>query len=105
MPVTLPLNNCTEAEFICRATGQCIDIIKKCDFRPDCSDNSDESFCGERTSYYCVQLHVNVILSTVSDNYVQMSLFVQYSICIFLLHHLLPENICIQFCSVEESDM
>ncbi|XP_066483744.1 MAM and LDL-receptor class A domain-containing protein 1 [Tiliqua scincoides] len=45
VPVTLPMNNCTEQEFICRATGQCINVIKRCDFRPDCSDKSDESSC------------------------------------------------------------
>ncbi|XP_078234386.1 MAM and LDL-receptor class A domain-containing protein 1 [Pogona vitticeps] len=46
VPVTLPMNNCTEKEFVCRATGQCINIIQRCDFRPDCSDKSDESFCA-----------------------------------------------------------
>ncbi|XP_053122508.1 MAM and LDL-receptor class A domain-containing protein 1 isoform X3 [Hemicordylus capensis] len=45
IPVTLPMNNCTEKEFICRATGQCINITQRCDFRPDCSDKSDESSC------------------------------------------------------------
>ncbi|XP_077160334.1 MAM and LDL-receptor class A domain-containing protein 1 [Paroedura picta] len=45
IPVTLPMNNCTKEEFICRATGQCIKIIQRCDFRPDCSDKSDESSC------------------------------------------------------------
>ncbi|XP_060136786.1 MAM and LDL-receptor class A domain-containing protein 1 isoform X4 [Zootoca vivipara] len=46
IPVTLPMNNCTEKEFICRGTGQCISITQKCDFRPDCSDRSDESSCA-----------------------------------------------------------
>uniref|UniRef100_A0A670JGF2 MAM and LDL receptor class A domain containing 1 n=1 Tax=Podarcis muralis TaxID=64176 RepID=A0A670JGF2_PODMU len=46
IPVTLPMNNCTEKEFICRATGRCINITQKCDFRPDCSDRSDESSCA-----------------------------------------------------------
>uniref|UniRef100_A0A8C3QSZ7 MAM and LDL receptor class A domain containing 1 n=1 Tax=Cyanoderma ruficeps TaxID=181631 RepID=A0A8C3QSZ7_9PASS len=44
-PVTLPMNNCTEKEFVCRASGHCIQMIQKCDFRPDCSDKSDESAC------------------------------------------------------------
>ncbi|KAH0627506.1 hypothetical protein JD844_003280, partial [Phrynosoma platyrhinos] len=45
IPVTLPMNNCTEKEFVCRATGQCVNLNQRCDFRPDCSDKSDESFC------------------------------------------------------------
>uniref|UniRef100_A0A7M4FXD0 MAM and LDL receptor class A domain containing 1 n=1 Tax=Crocodylus porosus TaxID=8502 RepID=A0A7M4FXD0_CROPO len=46
IPPTLPTNNCTEQEFVCRATGHCIQRIQKCDFRPDCSDKSDESSCA-----------------------------------------------------------
>uniref|UniRef100_A0A669QU29 MAM and LDL receptor class A domain containing 1 n=1 Tax=Phasianus colchicus TaxID=9054 RepID=A0A669QU29_PHACC len=46
-PITLPLNNCTENEFVCRASGNCIRMIQKCDFRPDCSDQSDESDCAK----------------------------------------------------------
>nr|AGN95663.1 Diet1 [Gallus gallus] len=46
-PVTLPLNNCTENEFVCRASGHCIHKIQKCNFRPDCSDKSDESDCAK----------------------------------------------------------
>ncbi|NWU91638.1 MALR1 protein, partial [Upupa epops] len=45
VPVTLPTNNCTEREFVCRASGHCIQLIQKCDFRPDCSDKSDETAC------------------------------------------------------------
>ncbi|NXN98006.1 MALR1 protein, partial [Rhinopomastus cyanomelas] len=45
VPVTLPMNNCTEREFVCRASGHCIQMIQKCDFRPDCSDESDETAC------------------------------------------------------------
>uniref|UniRef100_A0A674GFT9 MAM and LDL receptor class A domain containing 1 n=1 Tax=Taeniopygia guttata TaxID=59729 RepID=A0A674GFT9_TAEGU len=45
VPATLPMNNCTEKEFVCRASGHCIQMIQKCDFRPDCSDKSDESAC------------------------------------------------------------
>ncbi|NWW37180.1 MALR1 protein, partial [Panurus biarmicus] len=44
-PATLPMNNCTEEEFVCRASGHCIQMIQKCDFRPDCPDKSDESAC------------------------------------------------------------
>ncbi|XP_063269590.1 MAM and LDL-receptor class A domain-containing protein 1 [Prinia subflava] len=45
VPATLPVNDCTEEEFVCRASGHCIQMIQKCDFRPDCSDKSDESAC------------------------------------------------------------
>ncbi|XP_023775965.1 MAM and LDL-receptor class A domain-containing protein 1 [Cyanistes caeruleus] len=45
VPATLPMNNCTEKEFVCRASGHCIQMMQKCDFRPDCSDKSDESAC------------------------------------------------------------
>ncbi|CAM4599204.1 unnamed protein product [Lepidochelys kempii] len=45
VPATLPTNNCTEKEFVCRETGHCIQMIQRCDFRPDCSDKSDESSC------------------------------------------------------------
>ncbi|NXE48042.1 MALR1 protein, partial [Casuarius casuarius] len=46
VPATLPMNNCTEEEFVCRASGNCIQMIQKCDFRPDCSDKSDEAPCA-----------------------------------------------------------
>ncbi|KAG8515941.1 MAM and LDL-receptor class A domain-containing protein 1, partial [Galemys pyrenaicus] len=45
VPVTLPPHNCTEDEFICRASGRCVKEIQKCDFRYDCPDKSDESVC------------------------------------------------------------
>ncbi|XP_054245935.1 LOW QUALITY PROTEIN: MAM and LDL-receptor class A domain-containing protein 1 [Indicator indicator] len=45
-PDTLPMNNCTEEEFVCRASGHCIQRIQKCDFRPDCPDRSDEGACA-----------------------------------------------------------
>ncbi|NXE75196.1 MALR1 protein, partial [Cochlearius cochlearius] len=45
VPATLPMNNCTEKEFVCRDSGHCIQMIQKCDFRSDCSDKSDESAC------------------------------------------------------------
>uniref|UniRef100_A0A8C5MKX6 MAM and LDL receptor class A domain containing 1 n=1 Tax=Leptobrachium leishanense TaxID=445787 RepID=A0A8C5MKX6_9ANUR len=47
---TLPIHNCTTEEFVCRTTGQCIQIADKCNFRADCSDNSDEDEC---VSEYC----------------------------------------------------
>ncbi|XP_013804776.1 MAM and LDL-receptor class A domain-containing protein 1 [Apteryx mantelli] len=46
VPATLPMNNCTEEEFVCRASGNCIQMIQKCDFRTDCSDKSDEAPCA-----------------------------------------------------------
>ncbi|XP_069770768.1 MAM and LDL-receptor class A domain-containing protein 1 [Narcine bancroftii] len=44
-PSTIPPNNCSVHEFICIKNGQCIDINKKCDFREDCSDKTDELSC------------------------------------------------------------
>uniref|UniRef100_A0A8W4F8M9 MAM and LDL receptor class A domain containing 1 n=2 Tax=Sus scrofa TaxID=9823 RepID=A0A8W4F8M9_PIG len=46
VPVTLPPHNCTDNEFVCRSNGQCVASIQKCDFRYDCSDKSDESYCA-----------------------------------------------------------
>ncbi|KAM8802301.1 MAM and LDL-receptor class A domain-containing protein 1 [Rhynchonycteris naso] len=46
IPVTLPPHNCTDNEFVCRSNGQCVGKIQTCDFRYDCSDKSDESFCA-----------------------------------------------------------
>ncbi|XP_036044862.1 MAM and LDL-receptor class A domain-containing protein 1 [Onychomys torridus] len=45
VPVTLPPNNCTDDEFVCRSNGHCVGKIQKCDFRYDCPDKSDESSC------------------------------------------------------------
>ncbi|XP_054580782.1 MAM and LDL-receptor class A domain-containing protein 1 [Eptesicus fuscus] len=45
IPVTLPPHNCTDDEFVCRSNGHCVEEIQKCDFRYDCPDKSDESFC------------------------------------------------------------
>ncbi|XP_016068757.1 PREDICTED: MAM and LDL-receptor class A domain-containing protein 1-like [Miniopterus natalensis] len=45
IPVTLPPHNCTDNEFVCRSNGHCVEKIQKCDFRYDCPDKSDESFC------------------------------------------------------------
>ncbi|NP_001297043.1 MAM and LDL-receptor class A domain-containing protein 1 precursor [Xenopus tropicalis] len=47
---TLPSHNCSANEYVCRSTGQCIPIIKICDFKADCPDNSDEAKCA---SEYC----------------------------------------------------
>ncbi|KAM5235404.1 MAM and LDL-receptor class A domain-containing protein 1 [Ctenodactylus gundi] len=45
VPITLPPHNCTDNQFVCRDDGQCVENIQKCDFRNDCADKSDESFC------------------------------------------------------------
>ncbi|XP_044534861.1 LOW QUALITY PROTEIN: MAM and LDL-receptor class A domain-containing protein 1 [Gracilinanus agilis] len=45
IPVTLPPHNCTDAEFVCRSNGHCIEKIQICDFRYDCPDQSDEASC------------------------------------------------------------
>lgn len=47
IPETLPPHNCTDDEFVCRSNGHCVEEIQKCDFRYDCPDKSDESFCGK----------------------------------------------------------
>ncbi|KAM9682891.1 MAM and LDL-receptor class A domain-containing protein 1 isoform 2-T2 [Dama dama] len=46
VPVPLPPHNCTDSEFVCRSDGQCVENIRKCDFRYDCPDQSDESSCA-----------------------------------------------------------
>ncbi|CAI9153900.1 unnamed protein product [Rangifer tarandus platyrhynchus] len=46
VPVPLPPHNCTDGEFVCRSDGQCVENIRKCDFRYDCPDQSDESSCA-----------------------------------------------------------
>ncbi|KAM7159543.1 MAM and LDL-receptor class A domain-containing protein 1 isoform 2-T2 [Molossus nigricans] len=52
IPVTLPPHNCTDDEFVCRSNGHCVQETQKCDFRYDCHDKSDESFCvGEVCSF------------------------------------------------------
>lgn len=45
VPVTLPPNNCTDDQFVCRSNGHCVGKIQKCDFKYDCIDKSDESSC------------------------------------------------------------
>ncbi|XP_071341063.1 MAM and LDL-receptor class A domain-containing protein 1 isoform X4 [Trachinotus anak] len=42
---TVQPNNCPDGEFACRAHGECVPQSKECDFRPDCSDGSDEINC------------------------------------------------------------
>ncbi|XP_022622767.1 MAM and LDL-receptor class A domain-containing protein 1 [Seriola dumerili] len=42
---TLQPNNCPDGEFACGAHGECVPQSKECDFRPDCSDGSDEINC------------------------------------------------------------
>ena len=36
-----------DTEFHCRDGSACIDLSKRCDYRPDCADGSDERGCGE----------------------------------------------------------
>ncbi|XP_060950156.1 MAM and LDL-receptor class A domain-containing protein 1 [Limanda limanda] len=42
---TVPPHSCPDGEFVCRAYGECVPQSKECDFRPDCSDGSDELNC------------------------------------------------------------
>jgi hypothetical protein len=41
---TLNFNNCTESEFCCD-DGVCVPVENRCDFIPDCADESDEVDC------------------------------------------------------------
>lgn len=45
-PTSQP-HNCPEGQFVCKAQGECVSGDKVCDFRPDCSDGSDEFGCGK----------------------------------------------------------
>lgn len=45
-PTSQP-HNCPEGQFVCKAQGECVSGNKVCDFRPDCSDGSDEFGCGK----------------------------------------------------------
>ena len=40
-------SNCTVNQFTCVSDLSCISTARVCDFRTDCSDNSDEAHCGE----------------------------------------------------------
>uniref|UniRef100_W5MXZ4 MAM and LDL receptor class A domain containing 1 n=1 Tax=Lepisosteus oculatus TaxID=7918 RepID=W5MXZ4_LEPOC len=44
-PTTEYPHSCPEGKYMCSATGDCIDLVKKCDFREDCSDKTDELAC------------------------------------------------------------
>ena len=43
-PTTPP---CKATEFYCRKDGKCIDAAKRCDYKKDCTDGSDEVSCGK----------------------------------------------------------
>lgn len=40
-------HSCPKGQFVCGAHGECVADSKVCDFRPDCSDGSDEFSCGK----------------------------------------------------------
>uniref|UniRef100_A0A8C4RQK6 MAM and LDL receptor class A domain containing 1 n=1 Tax=Erpetoichthys calabaricus TaxID=27687 RepID=A0A8C4RQK6_ERPCA len=44
-PPTEAPNNCSHEQFACQETGRCIDAGRRCDFRGDCADESDEVTC------------------------------------------------------------
>ncbi|AWP20537.1 putative MAM and LDL-receptor class A domain-containing protein 1 [Scophthalmus maximus] len=44
-PPTVQPHSCPDGEFVCGAHGECVPQTKECDFRPDCSDSSDELNC------------------------------------------------------------
>ncbi|KAJ8419179.1 hypothetical protein AAFF_G00006780 [Aldrovandia affinis] len=45
-PETVHPNSCSEEELVCGVTGVCVDWIKRCDFRHDCSEGTDELYCA-----------------------------------------------------------
>ncbi|XP_069502716.1 MAM and LDL-receptor class A domain-containing protein 1 [Ambystoma mexicanum] len=78
IPVILPTHNCTEEEFVCRSNGHCIRMMQTCDFRDDCSDESDElqcatSFCNFENGDMC-EWYEPAATSFRTDNTFQWSL-------------------------------
>ncbi|XP_024910376.1 MAM and LDL-receptor class A domain-containing protein 1 isoform X3 [Cynoglossus semilaevis] len=47
-PTTALSHTCLQGEFVCGSHDQCVPQNKKCDFRADCSDGSDEKYCVEK---------------------------------------------------------
>ena len=45
--VTTVAHACTKGQFNCHNSGKCIPRDRVCDFRIDCVDGSDESFCSK----------------------------------------------------------
>jgi hypothetical protein len=39
-------DGCTDEQFQCLTTDQCVDKVWTCDGEDDCGDNSDEDNCG-----------------------------------------------------------
>lgn len=44
---TVQPHSCPDGEFVCGTHGECVPQSKECNFRPDCSDGSDEINCGK----------------------------------------------------------
>uniref|UniRef100_A0A4W6FJB9 MAM and LDL receptor class A domain containing 1 n=1 Tax=Lates calcarifer TaxID=8187 RepID=A0A4W6FJB9_LATCA len=42
---TVQPHSCPDGEFVCGTHGECVPQSKECNFRPDCSDGSDEINC------------------------------------------------------------
>lgn len=40
-------HGCSDGEFVCGVSRECVPTSKVCDFRRDCSDGSDEINCGK----------------------------------------------------------
>lgn len=51
MSVTPP-HSCPPGQFVCKATKECVSLSQVCDFTSDCSDGSDEEYCGTHFSIY-----------------------------------------------------
>ena len=64
LPIILYVNPqvtalCSSEEYTC-TTPECVAKEKACDFRPDCSDGSDEAFCG-RVDYNYIFMEIAVV--------------------------------------------
>lgn len=47
LSIVIGANGCTDEQFQCLTTDQCVDKVWTCDGEDDCGDNSDEDNCGQ----------------------------------------------------------
>uniref|UniRef100_A0A8C5HM61 MAM and LDL-receptor class A domain-containing protein 1-like n=1 Tax=Gouania willdenowi TaxID=441366 RepID=A0A8C5HM61_GOUWI len=48
---TVPPHSCPEGQFVCGSHDECVPLTQVCNFRPDCSDGSDEMNCGNSCDF------------------------------------------------------